>query len=149
MKSKFQFVYNLNNTINLHKSGWMPISLGAPDATSMAILPFYFFSQFLTNMGFPVYVIQAIVFYIIMTTSSISVYFLSSMLFNKFKNLYLISFFSAIFYLLNPFTMISIWQRFVYAFYFQMAILPSIKPAVPPIDSTAKTPAAKTAKGSG
>src|SRR3989344_6010869 len=119
-------LYNTTLTINRTKTAWIPTAFGTPNATLVSIVPFYYFSSFLIKFGAPVFLTQTIVFFFIMTTSDLSVFFLSRIFFSKFRNPDLIGFLSAIFYLLNPFTFLSVWQRFVYAFYFQLAILPSM-----------------------
>src|SRR3989344_3085533 len=117
-------LYNTTLTINRHKTAWVPTAFGSPNATLISIVPFYYFSSFLSKFGIPIFLIQAIAFFFIMVTSGLSVFFLSRLFFSKFRNPDLVGFLSAIFYLLNPFTFLSVWQRFVYAFYFQLAILP-------------------------
>ncbi len=117
-------LYNPSRTVNLYRYAWMPISFGVQNATMHSITPYYYFCSYLMNLGIPAHYIQAITFYIIMISAGLSVYFIAKILFKKENNLYTIAFLSAIFYLLNPFVFISVWQRFVYPFYFSLSILP-------------------------
>ena len=75
------------------------------------------------SLGIPINVFQGLVFYILMASAVIAIYFLVQSFYSKetAKNA---GFFSALFYLLNPFVMSQVWRRSLYPQYFMFALLP-------------------------
>ncbi len=112
-------------SFKISQSTWAEFNTGFPQLYWLPRIPLLLFALFLKNgLNLPVYFIQAILFFILMTVGIVSVYYLSLNLLDKYPPKYLISFISSIFYLFNPFSVSQIWARGLYPQYFAFALLP-------------------------
>jgi len=85
---------------------------------------FFLVTSFLRLLGLPLVAIQYLTFASILIISALAMYFVSKELFKNYSNSNLISLFSALFYILNPYTM-NVWHRFVSSI-FCLPLLPLI-----------------------
>jgi hypothetical protein len=106
---------------------WNQVNAGYPILYNLPRIPFSWLISFLYNLGFSSVFLQAATFFILMSTGSIATFFLiEEILSYKSKNRLtsLTSFIGAVFYLLNPFSMVQIWGRGLYFQFFAFALVP-------------------------
>ncbi len=117
---------NPEYTYRSHQSKWQNISLGLEQSSFLKPrLPFFLLVRYLTNLGLSTLVIQKLFFFSIIFLSLISFFYLSIQLITNSPNKYWISFIASIYYVLNPFVAINIWNRFLYTLIFSLPLLPS------------------------
>ena len=117
--------YNPSKNLELSKSTWVEINTGMPNLYWLPRLPILYWTSILVdNFGISPFVIQAGLFYILLLTGTISVFFLTRFFLELGHLSYLISFVAAVFYLLNPFSFSQVWGRNLYPQYFSFALLP-------------------------
>ncbi|MGA3110548.1 MAG: hypothetical protein ABSE15_00765 [Candidatus Bathyarchaeia archaeon] len=75
-------------------------------------LPYYLFMTFLGNIGVPLIVSEKMLFYFLFTFSGLSMYYLSTVLMGNHQKR-LIGLISALFYMMNSFTLINIWGNII------------------------------------
>ncbi|MBU0569808.1 hypothetical protein KKB40_03430, partial [Patescibacteria group bacterium] len=124
-------LYNPKRSVNLLKYAWMKLGTGNINVVYLPSLTFLFFTAKLQSLGLPVFLIQAITFYCLMTISLISTYFLLTALLDEFKiaslsesSKKILALLASLYYLLNPYSIFSVWQRFLYPLFFLQALLP-------------------------
>lgn len=116
--------YNPSKTLEL--SGvWTEYATGT---LNLGVLPrttlFYPLSFLHQKLHIPNFILQAGTFFILLVVGMISCYFLTLHLLNQHQFSRRIALVSAVFYLLNPFTISQIWGRSITAQYFAFAWLP-------------------------
>ncbi|HET7098884.1 MAG TPA: hypothetical protein VFI61_01465 [Patescibacteria group bacterium] len=125
--------YNLNNAFYLFAYSWRDFSGGIPMSTDLARIPFFWILKLLSNYSIPSYFLQAATFLTLIIVGVVSVYYLLKItLGNRLKSgslleqrLYSkVSLIGAIFYLLNPYSMVQVWGRGLYNQFFPFALLP-------------------------
>lgn len=112
-------------TLNLNKTTWVEYGTGGSTIGYLPSVSILYLYSILEKIGVPTFILQASLFFIVMSVGGISIYYLCTFLLNE-KNLRneLISFIAAIFYLFNPFTMSQIWARGQMAQQAAFALLP-------------------------
>jgi hypothetical protein len=103
--------YNLELSTKLYPYAWRDVGTGYPGLGDLMSVPIFSFFALIAGLGVPGYLIQAGMFFLLLTTGTVSMYFLIKNTVGselKNKNIPLIG---AIFYLLNPYSMTQIWGR--------------------------------------
>lgn len=123
--------YNFNKTLNLAGTLWKENNTGYSGVPEIGIIPYYTFLSILYNLGVTDHILQAIHFLIIISTGTISFYFLLKItLIDELEKRKIlpgfqyVSLIGAIFYLFNPFSMSQIWGRSLYMQFFPFAFFP-------------------------
>lgn len=116
--------YNPSKNLELSRSTWVEVNTGMPNLSWLPRLPVLFLASNLADIGMAPYVIQAGLFFLLLLTGAISVYYLTLFFLESYSSKYLVTFISALFYLLNPFTVSQVWGRGLYPQYFSFALLP-------------------------
>ncbi|HEX7042063.1 MAG TPA: hypothetical protein VF189_02345 [Patescibacteria group bacterium] len=118
--------YNLDTTMNLYSSSWKDTGTGFPGGDEINRVPFFISLKFLYDRGIPGYIDQAVLFFTLMMVGVISVYLLIyESVGRELKDKYpYLPFSGAVFYLLNPFSMIQVWGRGLYMQFFPFAYIP-------------------------
>jgi len=122
--------YNLEKTVEYYGSVWHETGTGFP-AVNTARIPIFSFLKIFYQLGIPGFVLQAFLFFLLMSVGTISVYFLiketilKDFTENKGQKVYqYLPLVAGIFYLLNPFSMTQIWGRGLYMQFFPFALFP-------------------------
>lgn len=117
--------YNPFKDLELSKLTWVDVNTGMPNLSWLPRLPILYLGSFLIDkLGLAQYIVQAGLFFLLMTTGVLSIYYLTLSFLESYPSKYLVSFISALFYLLNPFSVSQIWGRASYPQYFSFALLP-------------------------
>jgi hypothetical protein len=116
--------YNPLRMIQLSGSVWVDILTGFAAMDYISRIPLFYFVYGLSLVHFSPGIIQAIVFYILMSSSGVSIYYLVLHFLKNNSSKIVIALVSAIFYLLNPYTMTQVWNRGIYDGFFIYAALP-------------------------
>lgn len=111
---------NPSKSIQLYKYIWNEIGTGAFTPRANAVLPLFYFEFYILKIGMPVWLFQAFIFYTLLIIGSCSMYFLTKEL---FKNTGL-AFVAAVFYILNPISLLGVWYRFLLTFMFFYTLTP-------------------------
>lgn len=114
--------FNTNKTLQLSTSAWIDYMGGIANVNWLSRAPIIYLSTLFAKIGLPLFFFQISLFYLLMITAMLSVYFFAKDLLPGKKNM--TAFVAALFYLLNPFTISQIWGRSLYAQYFAFALLP-------------------------
>lgn len=122
--------YDLNKTAQFVSYSWQDISGGFSTQLNLNRIPYFNFLKFFYQLGLPGFLVQALHFFIIISTGLVSIYLLfretmAAELIKKNGSAFkLVPLIGAIFYLLNPFSMIQIWGRGIYMQFFPFALFP-------------------------
>ena len=121
--------YDLDKTVRFVSYSWQDVSGGFPTQLLLNRIPYFSFLKYFYSTGFPVVLVQAIHFFIIMSFGTLSFYFLLHTTIGRElaakKNVFqLVPLVGAVFYLLNPFSMDQIWGRGLYMQFFPFAFFP-------------------------
>ncbi|MDD5415764.1 MAG: hypothetical protein PHE48_02020 [Candidatus Daviesbacteria bacterium] len=117
--------YNPSKNLELSKSTWVEINTGMPNLYWLPRLPVLYLTSFLNDkLGLAQYLVQAGLFYLLMVTGTISMYYLTLSFLEAHPSRHLISFISALFYLMNPFSISQVWGRGLYPQYFSFVLFP-------------------------
>ncbi|MCL5070645.1 MAG: YfhO family protein [Actinobacteria bacterium] len=117
--------YNPSKNLELSKLTWVDVNTGMPNLSWLPRLPMSYLGLFLTSkLGLTQYIVQVGMFFLLMVTGVISMYYLILSFLETYPSKYLVSFISALFYLMNPFSVSQIWGRGLYPQYFAFALLP-------------------------
>ncbi|MDP3973617.1 MAG: hypothetical protein Q8P92_02165 [Candidatus Daviesbacteria bacterium] len=115
--------YNPARVLEFAKNIWWEASApGAPVAQGLTSVPMQFFQTTLAKIGLPYFLIQAVLFWIILFSMGMGMYWVGLTVFGS-KNLILATL-SGLFYMLNPYTMIQVWHRSIYNTFFLAAAFP-------------------------
>lgn len=120
---------NPGRALGIYKYSWNEVRSGGAFPGSNTMIPLFYIESHILEMGIPIWLFQATIFFLLMFIGSISTYYLSKELFknevaNKLKvKLGLIA---ALFYILNPISLLGVWYRgiAVYSFIFFYALAP-------------------------
>jgi len=117
--------YNSSKNLELSKSTWVDINTGMPNLYWLPRLPILYFASLLSaKLGLAQYLVQAGLFFLLIVTGTISMYYLTLAFLESYPLRYLVSLTSALFYLMNPFSFSQVWGRGLYPQYFSFALLP-------------------------
>lgn len=117
--------YNLSKSAEQSKSIWVEVNTGMPNLSWLPRVPLFYLADFLnTKFLLPQFFIQAVLFFILMVTGVISVYYLTLSFLMNHPQDRIISLISSVFYLMNPFSMSQVWGRGLYPLYFSFALFP-------------------------
>ena len=118
------FLLNPEKSLIIFDNLWVENGTGFSTSDFLPRLPFAYFFNFLNLISIPPFLIQAIVFFILMVTGTLSVFYLINFLNreNKFVNEF--SFLSGFLYLFNPYSLTQLWNRQLYSQYFLFALFP-------------------------
>lgn len=103
--------YNLNGQVRFTSFAWTDTNLGYEAALIVGSKPLYWAFSLLENSKIPGFLIESLFFWLIITISSVSIFFLTRELFPEVGNK--IAILASFFYLFNPFSLANIWTRFL------------------------------------
>lgn len=101
---------------------WEAIAPGSLVPHGLTSVPLQFFQSMLVNTGIPYFLVQAILFWILLFLMGYGMFWVGLSTFGK--NKLLLSTICGLFYMLNPYMMIQIWHRFIHNGFFLAAFLP-------------------------
>lgn len=105
-------------------SVWIHLYLGIPYFTENTRLPLFSMLLFFQNAGVPNFVLQLMVFFMIIFGAMFSVYFLLKQTIGEYLKQPIVYLIGALFYLFNPFTLSQVWTRGLYTQYFAFLYFP-------------------------
>ena len=114
--------YDLSRQYEIIGGTWADSELGNSTSLYVASAPFYWFFGKIQGFGVSGVIIEAFIFWLAITTAGISIYYLIKLLFPKIGNRAALV--SSFLYLFNPFTIVNVWQRFLYNYILFIALLP-------------------------
>lgn len=100
---------------------WDSTAPGALVPHGVTSLPVQLFQSSLSRLGLPYFMIQAILFWVLLFLSGLGMSLSARSLFGKNN---ILIFASGLFYMLNPYMMIQVWHRFIHNSFFLAAFLP-------------------------
>jgi hypothetical protein len=108
------FMYNDGQTVHNLSSAWVDqISVGTPGLTiAKAALPLFALLALLEGVGFSPLQAEATFFYLILASCGLSMYYLCNVAFDGDPRRHSIAMFASMFYILNPYALVYIWNRF-------------------------------------
>lgn len=118
---------NPQKAINLYKYSWVENGIGGGTPGSNTLISLLYLVSLFEKIGLPIWFFQALLFLLLMFIGSISVYFLTKELFRTIdKEIHRVDlgFIAAIFYILNPISLLGIWYRFLLGFMLFYALAP-------------------------
>lgn len=117
---------NPSRTIDLYQYSWNEIGTGIAAPGTNAMVPLFYFESWLLNLRLPLWLFQAFIFFLLMSLGAVSVYFLSKELLKEYikTSVTKVAFVAAIFYILNPISMLGVWYRFILGFMFFYCLAP-------------------------
>lgn len=114
---------NIKHTLKSYRNDWRDISLGTNQGSlSSPGKPVFWTVGLLDQMGLSVVAIQRLLFIFIIFSSLISAYWFSSLLLADGKGI-LTPLIISVFYIINPFTAVNVWNRFLYSLMFSLPLL--------------------------
>lgn len=113
---------NLQNHESIMRLAWAYPALGNPTSINVASWPTYYFLSTFERVGIPGFMTQAIFFWLLFVVSGIGIYHLIKEFFPNTNKTFLLL--GVFFYWFNPFTMVNIWNRFLYTYMVLWAGLP-------------------------
>jgi hypothetical protein len=117
--------YDTKKSFELLSSTWIESNTGFSMLFWLSRAPYLYVVYLLNNFLYiPSFFLQATSFFLIIVTGVISVYYLTLHFLSKHNLRHYIALISALFYLLNPYSMTQVWARGQYAQYFSFAIIP-------------------------
>jgi len=119
--------HNLTSHSDQASYVWIESYGGYPKVLLLPRIFYFSVIGFLFRLGVNSFVLQALTFFVLIFTGSLSVFYLiKETLGEKLEKetLKYTAFLSGIFYLLNPFSMVQIWGRGIYAQFFAFALVP-------------------------
>lgn len=102
----------LSRHVELTQNAWSEYALGNYPGFISASYPTYYSFNFLSELGIPGFILEAIFFYIIFVVAGLSIYCLVGEIFSSVENIFKLS--AVFFYWFNPFSLVNIWNRFLY-----------------------------------
>ncbi len=112
---------NLQRHAEIFRWAWGDGAMGNSTSFLVASYPTYFFLSEFEKIRVPGFVIEAVVFWFILTSSGIGIFLIG-------RKIVLISggfsLFAVFFYWLSPFVLVNVWNRFLYNHIFFLALLP-------------------------
>ena len=117
--------YNPSIAFEYSKSLWTEYGIGFSVLWFLQRLPLLFVASLFTEqLGLQSYVVQAGLFFILLATGIISMYYLTLLLLGGNNMKRSVAFIASLFYLLNPYSMSQVWSRGLYPQFFYFALLP-------------------------
>ncbi len=113
--------YNTSKLLELTMNSWTDVPFGTSGSIGSASYPFYLAVTFLQNIGIPSFLIQAFVYWFLFVLGTLSIHKIASLIPG---NSALTRITSALFYIFNPVTHISVLHRFQYTMLFFYHFLP-------------------------
>lgn len=101
---------------------WEATAPGIPVPQGLTAIPFNSAFSILQSIGFSPLLLQASLFFLILFFCGLGMYFLILFLFGDRYKIYAIL--AGLFYVVNPYMMISVWHRFVHSTFFFISALP-------------------------
>lgn len=122
------FTYNNIQWIHMSSHLWVDqISTGTPSlAMGTAGLPLHTFLGLLEFLGFSPVLKEAIFFYLILSLSGLSMYYLMLVAFRRNLHKHSVALLASIFYILNPYVMVYIWNMLMITMNIAYAIIPLV-----------------------
>lgn len=115
--------YDLSRYLQAASFAWMEHpGLGNVTLNYTANKPTFYLLAMLQNWGIPNFMIEALVFWFLLTGGGIGIYFLTKELFPKLPEKFILL--SVLFYWFNPISLVDIWNRFLLNYMFFFAMLP-------------------------
>jgi hypothetical protein len=114
--------YNFHYAYESNKDTWAHYALGFPTNISISAKPTYWLMAYLQNIGIPGFMLQAILFWLVLVVSGLSIFYLTKLFFSSLNRKFLLL--AVLFYWFNPFTMVNVWNRFLNNFFVFYAFLP-------------------------
>lgn len=114
--------YNPDRKFELSHLSWSEIGLGSALRNGVTAAPTYWVFAKMNAIGLPNFLVQAIYFYFLYVASGLSIYFLTKTIFPTIQPRFI--FISTLFYWFNLFSLVNIWNRFLYDFMSLWAYLP-------------------------
>lgn len=115
--------YDPSRIYEITKNIWWEASApGTTVAQGLTSVPLQYFQSRLQYLGLPPFLIQAIVFWIVLFLSGFGMYLLALTVFGKDK--FYLAILSGLLYMFNPFMMVQVWHRFIHNAFFLSASLP-------------------------
>lgn len=111
--------YSLEKNYQLSKYSWQEHVLGNPSGFVTLSEPIYFVLN-VCNTFMPQDILQIMLFFAVLTSGSVSIYFIANKERSPIDRIY-----SAFFYNLNLIAIVLVWNRFQYTFMFFYALLPT------------------------
>ncbi len=115
--------YNLDLQYKNSAYAWSDQLLGNTNGIGTASSPTYWLLSRFEKVGMPGFAIQALFTWIIFVVSGLSVYLLTKELF-KISDRYILL--AVFFYWFNPFSLVNVWNRFLYNYMSFLACLPLV-----------------------
>lgn len=118
---------NPDRAIEIYKYSWNEVGSGGAFPGWNAILPLFYLESYIINLGFPLWIFQETLFFLLMSIGALSIYYLCKELLKsniKDKLVIKAAFIAGIFYILNPVSLLGVWYRFLYEFMFFYALAP-------------------------
>ncbi len=116
--------YDLSIYTDQTNWAWSYPSMGYPSGLTTASGPSYYFLSVLQRLGIPGVVLEAMVFWIFIFVSGISIYLLVNELYPEVqKPLALLGVYM---YWFNPFSLVNVWNRFLYSHMAFFTLLPLV-----------------------
>lgn len=100
---------------------WTDTAPGFPRPQNIGALTAYIFFTFLQQIGLPDFMLQAVIYGILLFLMGYGMYLMTE---NFLKNNKWIPILAGLFYMVNPYMMVLVWHRFVYTTFFLAASLP-------------------------
>jgi len=91
---------------------WGEIAPGMAFSRSINTIPFYSMLSALSFIGLPDFAIQALVFFVVLVGSGSSVYLITLIFIDDNRTRRIAGILAALFYMLNPFSLVAVWHRF-------------------------------------
>lgn len=114
-------LFNLASYVKTASYAWNEGQAGYDMVLLLPRVPYFSVLAVFFKMGASAVLLQAITFFLLMCSGCFAVFFLSEELVIDKK----VSFISSVFYLLNPYSMVQIWGRGIYAQFFAFSLVPT------------------------
>ena len=114
-------------SIELYSHSWNEVGAGIAVPGVNPMVPLLYFESRVINLGVPIWVFQASIFFVLMLVGSFSIYYLTKELSKQIVRAELeakLALISAIFYTLNPISLLGVWYRFSLGFMIFYALAP-------------------------
>ena len=118
------FLLNPKKALIIFDNLWIENGTGFSTTDWLPRIPFAYFISFLDLIGFSPFLSQSLIFFILMTTGTLSVFYLVRFIYHENTFSKELSFLSGLLYLFNPFSLTQLWNRQLYSQYFLFALLP-------------------------
>ncbi len=114
-------------SIVLYSHSWNEVGAGIAVPGVNPMIPLLFLESKVIDLGVPIWTFQAAIFFLLMLIGSFSIYYLTKELSKHIVRAELeakVALISALFYTLNPISLLGVWYRFSLGFMFFYALAP-------------------------